>query len=143
MPSLISRIKDAWSVLIGKGFVSHEYNNPPVMHGRLAKTRNVRLTEDNNTIILGPGEVPLRMLRFVTPTMGVFDTSMSELADFKKTPDSLPNDRILKYRFGEYTIFGGFFEETRRLGMLPGSGVSSIEVLIEMPNYKMVKPGEE
>lgn len=141
MTSLISKIKDAWLVLTGKGIISREYSKPLVMHGRLSKYRKVTVATLGPTVTLNPGEVPLRMTSFETPGLGKIDTSDLAEANFMIPLIGDNTSRRMCLSIEGTNIEGIFLS-----GHLNAISIASkeepiftAEVLIELPDYQLVR----
>lgn len=141
MTSLISRIKDAWLVLTGKGIISREYGKPLVMHGRLSKYRTVTVSTFGPTPILNSGEIPLRMTSFETVNLGKINTSMVSEANFMAPLIGDRTSRRMLLTIEGITVEGIF------LGDCPSAlsisckeePVFTAEVLVELPEYELVR----
>lgn len=141
MASLISKIKDAWLVLTGKGIISREYAKPLVMHGRLSKYRTVTVSTFGPTPILNPGEIPLRMTSFETVGLGKIDTRIVTEANFMAPLIGDRTSRRMLLTIEGVTIEGIFLGDNPCALSISckEEPVFTAEVLVELPEYQLIR----
>lgn len=144
MSSLISRIKDAWLVLTGKGFVSREHSKPLVMHGRLSNLRKVNVSVNKRPYLLGKGDKPVRMMAYFHSESSLnVDTSLCHRANFRLSLTSNRRLFILDFEQNGIVIKGTYDEGNNEITLSsPNVSIGYVTVLVESEEYSLIKSGE-